>query len=339
MTHMLTSLLIATLLATSYVAASGLTISGVYYDPVQAESGGEALSLENTGLEPVSLSTLVMKSTRLQLSATLLPGQGYLIADTGWSTLRDNLSWPEADLEASLSLPNTEGFVEILSGNESLDMLAWNNSNGSKAREGYMWTHRGEATPYFMNSSFFTTNTEADFVVEDTAPTILSLEITDDAPAAGVQLLSYNRTLRVSATLDNPSTVTASLFGKESELEYNGSAYVADIAMTRVQPGKYYLVLTASSGNLSSSKSVEITVLGTVSIVASELAFHGAANSTQQGNFSVENKGNVAKTITVRAEGIRCEPVVVQPQTTATVSCVATMPAASQSRKVKVIAS
>ena len=37
LTHKLISLFIAMLLTVSYVAASGLTSSGVYYDPVQAD--------------------------------------------------------------------------------------------------------------------------------------------------------------------------------------------------------------------------------------------------------------------------------------------------------------
>jgi len=314
----------------------GLIISGVYYDPIQAENGGEAIVLENNGSTPITLPMLVTKSSSITLpSSTLLPGQGYLIADTGWSTLRDNASWPDADFETSLSLANTESFVELRQDNITLDRLAWNSTN--KSREGYMFTHSGESAPVFRNSSSSLAYVDATVTILNGPPQILGVSITDDAQAAGVQLLSYNRTITVSARIfdvDNDTINAAVTFlGKQYELEQNASTFTAEIPLESVTPGNYSLTITADDGSVSVNETEEITVLSSTSIsVDGELVFRGAASSNQTASFSLRNNGNTAKTVSVNRPiaGMSCNlPIKLGPGESSGVRCSMILPSAA----------
>lgn len=301
---------IAMLLTTSYVAASGLTISGVYYDPIQAESGGEAVQLENLGSNPVDLGavTLVTKSSRYPLPATtLLPGQGYLVADTDWSTLRDNLSWPLADHEAPLSLANTDGFVTLEHDDgtavTSLDTLAWNNT--FKAKEGMMITHAGAATPSFRNMQSTSTDVALTITIQQAPPTILNVTLTDDAPDAGVQLLSFDRMLTVQGFIDDPNgdnvSVNVTFLGQTYTSNVTNNSWQVNVPFLRRAPGDYKLAVTASDGNATTQIDIVVHVLASSSItVSGNLTLSGKPGEVARASFNVLNSGNLVRSVTVQ---------------------------------------
>lgn len=323
----------------TFLIISSLSIAGVYYDPLQAESGGEAVQLHNNGLMPVPLDSisLTTKQTSYPLpAATLLPGEGYIIADTDWSTLRDNLSWPTADLEVPLSLANTEGFVQIVKDDTIIDELYWNGS--FKAREGYMMTADGEQPPFFWNSSSAVTDLHAQVVVLDGAPVISNVSITDDAPDEGIQLLSYNRSIAVTATIIDANNESVSAFieflGNEYELLGNNTNYSARIPFSGVEPGVYTLRIRALRGALSTESLHDITVLSSVSIrLSGELIFTGAPGEIANSSITIHNEGNIPKTVALQHSipGVQCtsESLHVLPGQSESLHCNATIPIAA----------
>ena len=311
-----------------------LTIFSTYPDPLQAENGGEAVQLYNPGSTPSSTDGLVIAtktSTYTLPVATILPGAGYLIADTGWSTLRDNTSWPDADYETGLSLANTDGLVELRQTltNGSylvLDSLAWNSTLG-RAREGYAWTHQREARPFFFNSSAqlvpFT------ITVEETLapPTITNITLPDDAPQNGIQLMGYARTITVRAIITGDATVTARLAGRETELERvdNSTRYQGQLTLPAVSAGEYELVITATSATGDTTERVDVTVLPTATIAVETLTLRGAEGAQTTGVLALRNQGNAQRTVRLATlpSGITCAPnsLTLEPGMNATFNC------------------
>lgn len=109
-------------------------ISEVYYDPVATESGGEAVELKNYGSSPINISGWILSTPTSQIDATLPdntliePGDYFLIADSGFSTSKDDLSWPNADYEEAITLKNTDGGLALKDSDGNLiDAIGWGN--------------------------------------------------------------------------------------------------------------------------------------------------------------------------------------------------------------------
>ncbi|NOZ80509.1 MAG: lamin tail domain-containing protein [DPANN group archaeon] len=114
----------------SVVAAENILISQVMYDPAD-ESGGEAIELYNPNDVAVDLSFAVLKSESQEADATLpngssIPAEGYyLIADTGWDASKDDLEWPSADYEETLTFYNSDSGVALIIDGTLQDAVGW----------------------------------------------------------------------------------------------------------------------------------------------------------------------------------------------------------------------
>ncbi|MBW2968272.1 lamin tail domain-containing protein [Candidatus Woesearchaeota archaeon] len=119
-------------------AASGqVVISEVLYDPTVTETGGEAVELYNPAGSAIDISGYAIKTESSATDAvvpdgTVLPaGAWYLIADTGWSTNRDDPGWPEADHEEPITMSNTDSGVALVAPNGTiLDAVGWGDAAG-----------------------------------------------------------------------------------------------------------------------------------------------------------------------------------------------------------------
>ncbi len=114
------------------LAADHVVISQVYYDPLTTESGGEAVELYNPSGSTVDIGgwTLMTESSLTDATVpagTLMPPHTYyLIADSGWSSEKDNPSWPDADLEEAISMTNTDAGVAIVDSSANIiDAVGW----------------------------------------------------------------------------------------------------------------------------------------------------------------------------------------------------------------------
>lgn len=119
------------------LAIDHVVISEALYDPVGTETGGEAVVLYNPTGSDIDISGYIIMTESSATDATvpagtlLAPGQSYLIADAGWSTLRDNASWNDADHEEAITLSNTDAGVAAAYPNGTvIDALGWGSAAG-----------------------------------------------------------------------------------------------------------------------------------------------------------------------------------------------------------------
>jgi hypothetical protein len=122
------------------LALDHIVISEVLYDPVGTETGGEAVEIYNPTEYAIDISGYLLKTESSAADATIPSGtmlsanSFYLIADAGWSTLRDNTSWPTADHEEAITMSNTDSGAGITHPNGTIiDAVGWGNAAGINA--------------------------------------------------------------------------------------------------------------------------------------------------------------------------------------------------------------
>lgn len=116
-----------------FVAASEhIIINQVYIDPIYTEAGGEAIELFNPTNLTIDISGFTIKTessntdVTIPINSKISPSSYYLIADFGWSSLKDNASWPKADHEEAMTLYNTNSGIALVNKNlEIIDAVGW----------------------------------------------------------------------------------------------------------------------------------------------------------------------------------------------------------------------
>lgn len=122
--------------ANSALAADHAIISQVLYDPAGSETGGEAVELFNPTAQSIDISGYVIMTESSDTDATipdetiLESGSYYLIADSGWSTLKDNISWRAADHEEAITMSNSDSGVALVFNDEMIDAVGWGDPAG-----------------------------------------------------------------------------------------------------------------------------------------------------------------------------------------------------------------
>jgi len=113
--------------------SADIVINQVLYDPQNTESGGEAIEIYNNGNNDIDISSWKIATEASQSDAILpqntilCPSCYYLIADKGWNISRDNMSWPEADLEEPLTMYNSDSGIALIKNETIIDAVGWGN--------------------------------------------------------------------------------------------------------------------------------------------------------------------------------------------------------------------
>jgi len=113
--------------------AYAVRIEEVYYDPINSETGGEAIVLYNPSDDIIDISGWVIKSESSANDATIssgkkIYGKGYfLIADANWDANKDNPDWSSADHEEAITLTNTDSGIALMNGTTVVDRVGWGN--------------------------------------------------------------------------------------------------------------------------------------------------------------------------------------------------------------------
>lgn len=231
------------------VAADNVLITQVLYNPVD-ESGGEAVELYNPTDSPADISGWILATetspTDVTIPANTIIGSGgyFLIADVGWSSSRDDSSWPEADYEEIMTLTNTDAGLALSNGTDFIDAVGWgdalNIGNGLyesnphaggsegesliRIKNGSSYVDTGDnsndfiaATPDFHNSSFGISSFSGSeisvvAIVGGTAPVIDSFEIMtdDDTLTDGTQINpipKQNKTIQFESVISHANGI------------------------------------------------------------------------------------------------------------------------------------
>ena len=166
-------------------ACARVLISEVIVDPRGTDSGGEAVELYNTENFPIDISGYSImtessiKDAVIPNGSIIRPYGFFLIADAGWSSSKDNLSWPNADYEESITLSNSDAGVALVDRNgQVLDAVGWGSSAGISDRlyEGEPLPNPEEGTSFerkpgmlipFGGNSVDSENNSADFLIRE----------------------------------------------------------------------------------------------------------------------------------------------------------------------------
>jgi len=226
--------------------AEGIIISQVLYDPLNSESGGEAVELFNPGSSSVDISGWVIATETSSTDATIPDGARisangyYLVADSGWSIERDDLNWPQADHEEIITLTNTDAGVALSNGSIIIDAVGWGDAasidvglfegvphSGTSAGEGLVRLYNGSYVDTNNNfndfqskindfhnaslASFSGSHLLVTAIIGGSFPVIDAFTITtDDLSLPGVQISpvpKINKTVDFTATITHPNGI------------------------------------------------------------------------------------------------------------------------------------
>ena len=257
-------------------AQAHLSIIQVLYDPIKTESGGEFILLENKGNESVNISSWTVatasspKDVIIPKNTALMgPGMRFLIADKGWNESRDNLSWPLADLEATMTMANTNSGVALLNNGSQIDAVGWGNVSNSLLFQGIPARPAGKGES--LRRVAFTGSNADDFVsslpvfdgmnpqgglditvtVEEPEiqPTNLSVVVEDDDPQSGYQLTPFpgaRRLVKLNLTVkgSSPDEVNVEAWGQQISINKTNIKERMEVSLPLpyfILPGNYSL--------------------------------------------------------------------------------------------------
>jgi hypothetical protein len=114
---------------------SAVQIHQVYYDPVNSESGGEAIEFYNPHPFEVDLGGWIIATESSERDAIFpanssIPSHGYfLLADNNWDERKDDSNWRSADFTATITLNNADSGIALRNSTGHLiDAVGWGNS-------------------------------------------------------------------------------------------------------------------------------------------------------------------------------------------------------------------
>ncbi len=123
-------LLLCLLFLPNFVSA--VEIHQIYYDPVNSESGGEAVEFYNPHPFDVDIGGWIVATESSLQDAVIpanstVPAYGYfLLADNMWDERKDNPNWRDADFMTPITLNNANSGIALLNSSSDLvDAVGW----------------------------------------------------------------------------------------------------------------------------------------------------------------------------------------------------------------------
>ncbi|MBI4017157.1 MAG: lamin tail domain-containing protein [Candidatus Aenigmarchaeota archaeon] len=302
-----------------------LVIEQVYANPKGSESGGEAVLLRNTGSEPVLMENWTL-ATQASLRDIVFPAvivgpeQHFLIADAGWSEMRDDSLWRDADLEQTMTLGNENGGVALIdvAGN-IIDAVGWGSAEDMRypLYKGVPVFAAPERKVLLRTEN--TGNNVEDFIVADPdfessdiillvvtvvnkTITILNVSVLpDESLMDGVQIsppVSGTKVITVRAVIDGSlegfpeDGVSAQLVNQTIYLErLNDDVYEGVFVVDVIFPaGNHTIKLTA--GDMVYNATFEYLPHKKVNIAKKQLSLSSVAGKRTVGEVVLENQGN-----------------------------------------------
>lgn len=274
-------------LGSMHYASAQVRIEATLYDPVVTETGGEFALLRNYGNNSVDISgwTLATASTDRDVvfaqGTIIRGGLRMLIADIGWNTSRDNMSWPLADLEDTITLGNQNSGIALMNGSTIIDAVGWGTPADARFYIGTPSPHVNASGQILLRVAN-TGNNSADFIVGDpfaqTGPPAdrLPIEVTVVAPTLvifdvlinGIHNASIIPTpgqisrVPVLANLSAGTTnASISFLGLHYIMQQNGSLWYTRIDLPySAGPGTYDVTVHTSSVSSSIAQAFPLSV-------------------------------------------------------------------------------
>lgn len=323
-------LLASLLIASCRLAAAGLIITEVMYNPNQCDdSDCEWVEIYNNGETSVDLSA--WKLNNKQLEGTLGSMQYLVIAKEltdGTDADTDSFEkywgnndgvWDDADgfkaVQLSISLANSAGVVNLTNGNES-DVFSYTSAMGANGnsyslhRTLELGWEEGEANPGegAFETALQKDELEYELELENIAPRIVSINITpDEMDADGIQIIAGNKTVKIEVSvadengIEDISNVTAFLEGREIRMNKinktnNSILFEGSISFQPTDEKKSYnLTITAFDSETNTTETIAIDYISRIATVL----------ETKKIDFGKMKPGEVREeTVIIRNTGI-----------------------------------
>ena len=233
------------------IMVDAMLIQEAYPDPVVTDSGGEAVLLYNNADSAVDISGWKLgtpsseSDATIPANTTLTSHRAYLIADSGWSTNKDNASWAEADLEDSITLRNTGGTLTLRDRNGTVvDSVDYPTSE-----EGSAYWRKGNTMT--TTEPLFSAPLDALYLIalDGNKSATGSISLTDNGMAINSITPLPGRTKYVTVTVESANEPTVQFLGTSQAMESLGNdEYSAELGINyTTAPGSYDITVQADS--------------------------------------------------------------------------------------------
>ena len=318
------------------IALGNVLISQVYYDPINTQSGGEAIELYNPTNNEIEISNYILKT---RSSTTTIPDDTwinsqsyYLVGDRDFHLHKDNEHWVEADYENTMSLANTNAGVALMFNDTVIDAVGWGNPNNiddylyqgepaSHVPKGYSLLRINNTQnnsndfikfeTWFRNSLVVNDIIDIDieFVSNEAITNNIINNITilnDDSLKKGIQIKPNPGTEKEIKVLVNIENVNLSnikaIFNEEeySMIKEDNSTFYSVINIPYyLSAGKYNITIIAEADQLIETKKIEFEFLPIISISSTtDLIQCDKKNCTITDNAPIiKNNGNIPLSI------------------------------------------
>ena len=265
--------------------AQAVVIQELYADPSGTETGGEAVLLYNDADVSVDVSGWMLDTpsstpdATLPQNTTMQPHGVFLIADTGWSTAKDNTSWSDAHLEEAITLRNTGGIGSLRDANGTLV----DSGTYSATTEGTAyWRQGAEVVPTEPLFELF----DALYLLESATDvdngTATTIEVTDNGVPISTITPIPGGTKYISVTTTSTVEPRVTFLGIEQVMEPLGNdRYTADLPINyTTTPGNHDITVV---GDATSVRTLAVLPLLAVQSDATTLQ----AQRTSPGTFTI----------------------------------------------------
>jgi len=327
--------LIACIIASN--AFASVVINQILYNPINSESGGEAIELYNNGNEDINISKWIIATEASQTDA-IIPENTficakcyYLIADKNWNQSKDNMSWPEADIETPLTMYNSNSGIALIKNEQTIDAVGWGNPDeitdglfeqtpADSANEGNSLTRINnadnnkfdfeESIPFFRSSSDLGTGTHSESIN-------IEFEITNQTENPSVSIEFVNLSQRKAAPVPggtiqitvnafitgNIDNVTATFAEKTTSMtKSEDSIFSASFSLDYfMPPGTYPILIDGGKEQMT----IEFEYLELVAIEISRENINFGKIETEKEHFEeikIKNIGNTLIDLGIKSD-------------------------------------
>ncbi len=276
-----------------------MKVAEVYPAPTVSSTRGEYVVLYNEGGSGVSLSGYVLETAgdRIVLPDITLPPQAsFMVADSGF--VKDNATWPDPDLNSSMTLRNADGWVALEKGNTTEENISWHDAVQGMAFADGNWSM---PLPRSIPTSFAR---ERRVLSVGGSQIAFTYSLDSDMGTDEPEIMFYpgqERTITLNLSLGCSSAVVEWL-GDSEYLESNGSFSSERAISQATAPGAY----TIDVYFCNETRQIPFRILPTVGMDIEEGVLPCAARGLSgacTGTATVSNIGNVPMRLTIIPEG------------------------------------
>lgn len=327
-------ILIFVLIILTAYSVNAIQIHQVLYDPQNTDNGGEAIELYNPLDEEINLDgwTIATGTSDQDITfpknATIQPHSYFLVADTGWSTKKDNSEWQNADYEETMTLANTDSGIALKNNGTIIDAVGWGDKNKIKTE-----LYFGEPAQLILQGNSLiriqnTQNNLEDFkeqIPSFSESQIITLEVgittqeniitqfkinEDDLPENGIQIMPIagkTRNLTINAQIEGDGIKYAEFRGKMFLMQkksVNNYTSIINLPHT-LQAGNY--TVTIFSGEKSAITTFEYLSLKKLQIDTKIVRFNALIGQKNNAidKIILQNMGNVQILLTMNTKELK----------------------------------